>query len=140
MHQIPIESLISLNPELERMLAQLPQQKLVFTNSSQTHAWRVLRALGVEAHFAEVIDVKAMQFRSKPDPAAYQLALERGGVPAAAALFVDDIPVNLQAARELGAATALVGSQAPHPAADVSVACAELLLEAWPALVESAHA
>ena len=39
----------------------------------------------------------------KPDPEIYELTLERlGGVPAEQCLFVDDIEVNVEAARELG--------------------------------------
>jgi epoxide hydrolase-like predicted phosphatase len=38
----------------------------------------------------------------KPDPAIYELALQRLDVPAAEAVFVDDFPVNVAAAREAG--------------------------------------
>jgi putative hydrolase of the HAD superfamily len=39
---------------------------------------------------------------AKPDPAIYRLALERLGVPAEAAVFVDDMPRNLEAAAAVG--------------------------------------
>jgi HAD superfamily hydrolase (TIGR01509 family) len=39
---------------------------------------------------------------AKPDPAIYCLALERLGVPAEAAVFVDDMPRNLEAAAAVG--------------------------------------
>jgi putative hydrolase of the HAD superfamily len=38
----------------------------------------------------------------KPDREIYEIVLERLGVPAAACLFVDDVEVNCEAARELG--------------------------------------
>jgi HAD superfamily hydrolase (TIGR01509 family) len=39
----------------------------------------------------------------KPEPEIYELTLERiGGVAPEAALFIDDIEVNCDAARELG--------------------------------------
>jgi epoxide hydrolase-like predicted phosphatase len=38
----------------------------------------------------------------KPDPAIYALAAERLGVPARATIFVDDLPHNLEPAREAG--------------------------------------
>ena len=41
----------------------------------------------------------------KPDPAIYELALERMGVPAARVVFVDDLPGNLKPARALGMTT-----------------------------------
>ncbi len=41
----------------------------------------------------------------KPDPAVYELAAERLGLPPAACVFVDDLPGNLKPARALGMAT-----------------------------------
>jgi 2-haloacid dehalogenase len=39
---------------------------------------------------------------AKPDPAIYRLALDKAGVRAKETLFVDDQPVNVEAARNLG--------------------------------------
>ncbi|HYK87360.1 MAG TPA: HAD family phosphatase [Acidobacteriota bacterium] len=39
---------------------------------------------------------------AKPDPAIYRLALEKAGVEAREALFVDDQPANVEAARGVG--------------------------------------
>jgi putative hydrolase of the HAD superfamily len=39
---------------------------------------------------------------AKPDPAIYRFTLERLGVPAGAAVFVDDMPRNLEAASAVG--------------------------------------
>jgi putative hydrolase of the HAD superfamily len=41
----------------------------------------------------------------KPDPEIYRLTLRKLGVPAAATVFLDDLGVNLKAARELGIKT-----------------------------------
>lgn len=144
-HELPIEELVKPNPALDAMLAQLPQAKYIFTNSASYHAERVLRALGVERHFAEIIDVRRMQFRSKPDPFAYQLALELSQTSPAQALFVDDMPTNLRPAKALGASTMLAGhapDEVPaeaHEVADASIEQPEQLLAAMPALVEFAH-
>ncbi len=43
----------------------------------------------------------------KPDPAIYELAAERIGVPPSACVFVDDLPGNLKPARAMGMATVL---------------------------------
>jgi putative hydrolase of the HAD superfamily len=43
----------------------------------------------------------------KPDPAIYELAAERLGLPPAACVFVDDLPGNLKPARAIGMATVL---------------------------------
>lgn len=136
-HDLPIEQLLRPNAKLVRMLAQLPQEKWVFTNASLAHARRVLDALGASAYFSGIVDVKAMGYRNKPEEAVYQLALERSGRTAAASLlFVDDHVVNIEQAKRLGAGTVLVGTHEPHPAADVSITYVEDLLAAYPSLVE----
>ena len=43
----------------------------------------------------------------KPDPAIYELAVERIDVPADRCVYVDDLPGNLKPARALGMATVL---------------------------------
>jgi putative hydrolase of the HAD superfamily len=43
----------------------------------------------------------------KPDPAIYELAAERLGLPPAACVYVDDLPGNLKPAQALGMATVL---------------------------------
>jgi epoxide hydrolase-like predicted phosphatase len=43
----------------------------------------------------------------KPDPAIYELAAERLGLPPKTCVFVDDLPGNLKPARALGMATVL---------------------------------
>ncbi|MFD4767547.1 HAD-IA family hydrolase [Streptomyces niveus] len=44
---------------------------------------------------------------AKPDPAIYQLTLDRLGLPGTACVFVDDHPVNLPPAEALGITTVL---------------------------------
>jgi putative hydrolase of the HAD superfamily len=61
--------------------------------------WRA--KLPVDEIFDVVVDSGFVGVR-KPDPKIYELTLERVGVPAPAALLVDDIEVNCTAARELG--------------------------------------
>lgn len=61
--------------------------------------WRAM--LPVDEIFPDVIDSAFVGFR-KPEPEIYRIALERVGVEASAALFVDDTEINCTAARELG--------------------------------------
>lgn len=61
--------------------------------------WRA--KLPVDEIFDVVVDSGFVGVR-KPEPRIYELTLERLGVPAGAALFVDDVEVNCTAARELG--------------------------------------
>jgi epoxide hydrolase-like predicted phosphatase len=58
----------------------------------------------VEAHFDLTVISGQVGLR-KPDPAIYQLAIERSGGDAADCLFIDDLPANLEVARELGMRT-----------------------------------
>jgi epoxide hydrolase-like predicted phosphatase len=61
--------------------------------------WRA--KLPVDEIFETVVDSAFVGCR-KPDPRIYEITLERLGVPAEAALIVDDIDVNCDAARALG--------------------------------------
>jgi putative hydrolase of the HAD superfamily len=62
-------------------------------------AWRSL--LPIDEVFELVIDSSAVGLR-KPDPAIYTLTLDRLGLPADACAFVDDLEINVDAARDLG--------------------------------------
>ena len=56
----------------------------------------------VDELFEVVVDSAFVGMR-KPDPAIYELTLERlGGVEASDCVFVDDLEVNCEAARALG--------------------------------------
>jgi putative hydrolase of the HAD superfamily len=63
------------------------------------HRWRAM--VPVEEIFDVVVDSAFVGAR-KPDPLIYELTLERLGVPAHAALLIDDIEINCAGARELG--------------------------------------
>ena len=61
--------------------------------------WRAM--IPVDDLFELVVDSAFVGMR-KPEPEIYELTLQRLGVPAAAALLIDDIEVNCEAARALG--------------------------------------
>jgi putative hydrolase of the HAD superfamily len=61
--------------------------------------WR--SKLPVDEIFETVVDSAFVGLR-KPDPAIYAIVLERLALPAQACAFVDDIAVNVEAARALG--------------------------------------
>jgi putative hydrolase of the HAD superfamily len=61
--------------------------------------WRTM--LPVDEIFELVIDSGWVGYR-KPERQIYEITLERLGLPASACLFVDDLEVNCEAARELG--------------------------------------
>ncbi|MBB4662523.1 HAD family hydrolase [Conexibacter arvalis] len=61
--------------------------------------WRAM--LPIDEIFELVVDSAFVGMR-KPDPAIYQLLLERLGLPAGAAVFLDDLEINCDAASALG--------------------------------------
>ncbi len=110
-HNIPLEDYIGPNDELDRVLAEIEIEKVVFTNASKEHAHRVLNILDIERHFSRIIDVRDLGYLSKPDPEAYRRVLEILGVEGNECLIVDDKARNLTPAKELGMITVLVGSE-----------------------------
>lgn len=51
--------------------------------------------------FQDVV-VSAHEHLAKPDPAIYHVALERFGIEPARAVFIDDMPANVETAQSLG--------------------------------------
>jgi len=107
-HDIPLEKFLHRNPLLDQALASIPQEKVIFTNSTAEHAEEVLRLVGVRSHFSQIIDLRALQYANKPDLRAYHRALGLVGAPVEACLVVEDSLRNLVPARALGMATVLV--------------------------------
>jgi putative hydrolase of the HAD superfamily len=95
----------------EAMIAHLRELKeqrglrlaLLTNNVREWEArWRAMIP-EIDELFEVIVDSAFVGMR-KPDPAIYHLTLERLGLPAAACVFVDDIDVNVAAARQVGMA------------------------------------
>jgi len=108
-HDIPLERFISRDESLDRMLADLPLRKIIFTNSDARHARRVLTRLGIIRHFEAIIDIHFIEFCNKPDPRAYRIALDFAGVKPEECMLLEDYPVNIRPAKAMGMTTVLVG-------------------------------
>lgn len=80
-------------------------------SESATGGWRSLVPIDV---MSVVVDSSAVGMR-KPDPAIYHHTLAELGVAPANAAFVDDMPANVDAARDLGMHGIVVGAD-PAPA------------------------
>jgi putative hydrolase of the HAD superfamily len=119
-HAIPLDRL-SRDERLAIGLARLPGRKLIFTNADEPYARRVLDALGVAPHFAELHDIHAADLRPKPDRHGYELMLDRFGIDPLRAAMVEDMAQNLKPAKELGMTTVWVdngserGNHGHHP-------------------------
>ncbi|HBX68208.1 MAG TPA: pyrimidine 5'-nucleotidase [Chloroflexi bacterium] len=117
-HDLPLHEYLQPDPALRDLLLSLPQRRWIFTNSDQPHAERVMNMLGIADCFEGMVDVYALEPHCKPQPEAYQLALEIAGAPdPQKCALLDDSTRNLAPARELGYFTVLVGRNGTHPSA-----------------------
>jgi putative hydrolase of the HAD superfamily len=107
-HDIPLHEYLQPNPDLDRILASVPQEKVVFTNASREHAERVLDLLGIRRHFVQIIDVRDMNYESKPLASAYHRICELLGVRPEECMIVEDNVRNLQPAKAVGMTTVLI--------------------------------
>jgi epoxide hydrolase-like predicted phosphatase len=77
-----------------------------FKTGLLSNAWDNLRRVITRTwEIADAFDdivISAEAGMAKPDPRIYELALQRLGITAAEAIFVDDFPRNIQAAHQVG--------------------------------------
>ena len=72
-----------------------------------SNAFNGLRQYMIEHKFEDAFDtvtISAEVGAMKPDPRIYEIALQAAGIPAKAAIFVDDFAENLEGARSVGMA------------------------------------
>lgn len=126
-HDIPLDQYLQPNPKLDGVLAGLPQQKIIFTNASREHAERVLDTLGIRHHFVQIVDVRDMDYESKPHAIAYRRICDLLDVQPRDCMLVEDNVRNLQPAKNLGMTTVLVGdvSQGLDHSVDYTIPCIE---------------
>jgi putative hydrolase of the HAD superfamily len=115
----PVEA----HPALVKTISALPGRKFILTNGDVPHAQAVLARLGIAPTLFEVIhDVKAMQYRPKPEASAYAGLLEACAIDPATAAMFDDLDKNLVVPHALGMETV-------HVVAGVDFSHAQV--EAW---------
>jgi putative hydrolase of the HAD superfamily len=95
------------NPPMIELMRELKEQGLrmaLLTNNVREWEplWRSM--VPIDELFELVVDSAFVSCR-KPEPRIYEIMLERIAVPADQCLFVDDVEVNCEAARELGMST-----------------------------------
>jgi len=123
-HDVQPDEYIHPDPIQQAVLAALPTRNLIFTNADANHARRVLRALQIEQHFADIIDVNRMEPHCKPSREAFALAMRASGEDdPARCMMIDDLPHTTRAAREFGLYAVLFG--AASPGADADAACSD---------------
>lgn len=101
--QIDLDKCQLLSPDLERRqaLESIPAEKVVFTNNASAYALRVLRYVGLDACFSQIIGVQETGGLSKPDHKAFRFVHEL--FPRYdRKFFCDDKREFLDVAREFG--------------------------------------
>lgn len=121
-HNIPLEPYIHPNPELRRVLENLPAHKFIFTNADCAHAARVTKVLGLDGLWNSCIDVHVIAPYCKPMPESFEQALKAAGSPDPhACALLDDQARITRAARNLGMYTILVGKESAGEDADAAL-------------------
>ncbi len=102
-HDVPVEKILSPDPALHSILAKYPQRKMIFTNSDKKHTLRVLTRIGIADLIDGTVDVQDIAPHCKPQPEAFQIALDLfGGIQPQECLFIDDSLRNIETAFNLG--------------------------------------
>ena len=102
------------HPELEKndqlisKIRILEGKKIIFTNATSKHAKKILKILGLEDDFDQIIDIKDLEYIPKPDKRSYKKLLEclnlnKNNLDKT--IFFEDTVKNLIPAKELGITT-----------------------------------
>lgn len=121
-HNIPLSSFLHESPELRETLELYPQRKVIFTNADAPHAKRVIKALGLEGLFSQIIDIHDITPYYKPQVEAFQKALHLAGVKNPEdCVMIDDTKRNLLGAKEAGLFTIQAGVKDRPSEVDASI-------------------
>jgi pyrimidine 5'-nucleotidase len=113
-HDLPLRDFITPDPLQRDVIASLPQRKLVFTNADANHARRVLAALDLSDLFETIVDIHVVAPYCKPMPESFAIAQELADEPdPRKCVMIDDLPRTTRAAREVGMASILYGTEEP---------------------------
>lgn len=97
------------HPDLVDAIRALPGRKFILTNGDVGHARSVLGKLGqADDLFVDIFDIRAMGFRPKPLPEAYDAFFASHGIDARRAAMFDDLEKNLKVPHDTGMVTVQV--------------------------------
>ena len=114
-HDVPINTVLFNDPELNSVLAQIPIEQCLFTNATHQHALNVTVALGISHHFTRIFGLEDFDFVSKPDPRPYEIVLKSLGAQGDECILIEDSLRNLETGKQMGMTTVLVDGQVPVP-------------------------
>ena len=126
---LPYDKYLFDNGELRRVLMSLPGRRVGFTNADAAHTERVLKALGIEECFHQLLTFETFNpipissgVRCKPNVDVFAEALKLAHVvDPARVVFLDDSSTNIKVAKALGMHTVFVGSVEKCEGADEAV-------------------
>ena len=110
-HDIRLADYISPDPALAEMLRSIPLTKVIFTNATVEHAQNVLNILGIADQFADIVDVRRVEYVSKPNVEAYKRLLDILQARGDECILIEDAARNLLPGKGLGMTTILVDSE-----------------------------
>jgi putative hydrolase of the HAD superfamily len=101
------------HPELVAAISALPGRKFILTNGDIGPARAVLERLGgADELFEDIFDIRAMAYKPKPLPEAYEAFCAANGIDARRAAMFDDLEKNLLVPHETGMVTVQVVASA----------------------------
>ena len=92
-------------------IQSLPGRKIVYTNGSEFHADRVLKARGLNGIFDAIYGIEHSNFHPKPSTEAYDAIIARDGFQSQTAAMFEDDHRNLKVPHSIGMRTILVGPE-----------------------------
>ena len=118
-HQLPLGEYIAPDPNLRALLEHLPQRKIIFTSADETHARRILEHLQITHYFEQILDIYAIAPHAKPQPEAFQRALNLvGETDPHRCVMIDDLPRTTRAAKDFGLFSIIKGNKGNPEDAD----------------------
>jgi putative hydrolase of the HAD superfamily len=102
-HDVPVEDLLSPDASLKDLLGSIKLPMVIFTNGTRSHAVRVLEAMDVSSFFSGICDLVSTKYLGKPHPEAFETAANFLDCSLHRTIFIDDLPVNVEAGGAAGA-------------------------------------
>jgi putative hydrolase of the HAD superfamily len=100
---------VAAHPDLVDAIRALPGRKFILTNGDVGHARAVLGRLGnADDLFEDIFDIRAMGYKPKPLPEAYEVFFAKHGIDARRAAMFDDLEKNLKVPHDSGMTTVQV--------------------------------
>lgn len=98
------------NPELLRIISNLPGDKMVLTNNPSCYATKALRQIGILECFKSVVGMEELGLELKPSLSVFR-KIDQMFPGYDRKIFIDDRVVNLDAARLFGWITVLFSAR-----------------------------